>query len=170
MNWASGKLPPIEYRLFSAALWEVPWQAEDEEPALADPAQAGNTAALLDHPAFVSWFWYTPETEAAARRLGPRPTVTARDREITALAQAGFTRDVIASYRRRLEAMARWLALAGDSQAAEAAMAAAVQLDASPPAESPFVRRLIGLGLDIAAVRHDSPASTQSGGSGPAVL
>ena len=37
-------------------------------------------------------------------------------------------------------------------QAAALAQAAAAQLQTAPPVESPFVRRLIGIGLDIAAI------------------
>ena len=58
----------------------------------------------------------------------------------------------VTSYSRRLSANATWLRLAGQEAAAVLAQAAAAQLIAGLPAESPFVRRLIGIGLDIAAI------------------
>jgi hypothetical protein len=48
--------------------------------------------------------------------------------------------------------MAQWLALAGQPETAALAQAAAEEVATVSPAESPFVRRLIGIGLDVAAL------------------
>ena len=48
--------------------------------------------------------------------------------------------------------MANWLRLAGQEEPASLAQAAAAQLAAKPPIASHFIRRLIGIGLDIAAM------------------
>jgi uncharacterized NAD-dependent epimerase/dehydratase family protein len=49
--------------------------------------------------------------------------------------------------------MAQWLTLATEAEAAALAVATAEQLGQIPPAESPFVRRLISIGLDVASLR-----------------
>jgi hypothetical protein len=48
--------------------------------------------------------------------------------------------------------MARWLALASQPEMAARSWAVAEHLGRGVPADSPFVRRLINLGLDIASV------------------
>ena len=124
------------------------------EPAasLAGTFSAAQTPALLDHPAFASWFWRGEALLDAARRAGTRQSLAARARQIGGLASAHFGPDVIASYRRQLEAMADWLTAAGQPQPAALAMCAAGHLAEGAPAESPFVRRLIGIALDVATV------------------
>ena len=88
----------------------------------------------------------------AARRLESGAGASRRAGQIDSVATAHFDADVVASYRRRLEATAWWLALAAQPEAAAMAMSAAAKISASVPAESPFIRRLIGIGLDVAAV------------------
>ncbi len=168
-NWASGTPLPIEYRLLNAWIWEIPLprpgmtgrrgagaqgrEGVEESDAASQPAGAlAETAALLDHPAFVTWFWQTAAVQAAARKLGAQHPLAARTTQITALAEAEFEPDVRESYRRRLAGMAEWLTIAGQPDAASLAQAAADELAAHPPAESPFVRRMIGIGLDVAAI------------------
>jgi hypothetical protein len=48
--------------------------------------------------------------------------------------------------------MVEWLTIAGQSEAARLAQAAADELASHPPAESPFIRRMIGIGLDVATI------------------
>ncbi|MCX6031165.1 MAG: HEAT repeat domain-containing protein [Chloroflexi bacterium] len=165
-NWASETPLPIEYRLLDAWIWEIPLprpgmpgsrgaegqEAEESTAASRHPNAPTETAALLDHPAFVTWFWQTPGVQAAARKLGPQHLLAARTAQITALAEAEFGPDVRESYCRRLEGMAEWLTIAGQPETARLAQAAADELAAHPPAESPFVRRMIGIGLDVAAI------------------
>ena len=165
-NWASETPTPIEYRLLNAWVWEIPLPrpgsggAEEqrsrgagESTSAPDAASApGNTAALLDHPAFVTWFWHTPAVQAAARMLGPQHILAARTAQVTALAEAEFEPAVRESYRRRLAGMVEWLTIAGQPEAASLAQAAADELAVRPPAESPFVRRMIGIGLDVATI------------------
>ena len=151
-HWAAGTPPPLEYRYFNPLLWK----AEPLGAAVATP-EAGNyspaqIAGLLDHPVFAGWFWRHDAMFAAARRLESGAGASRRAGQIDSVATAHFDADVVASYRRRLEATARWLALAAQPEAAAMAMSAAAQISASVPAESPFIRRLIGIGLDVAAV------------------
>jgi hypothetical protein len=168
LNWASGTPTPLEYRLLNALIWQSPTGdsgsavvRDGEVSRFANDTSSGApvyTAALLDHPAFATWFWQTPEVEAgeashfAARKLGARHSGPARASHIAELAQTGFGPDVRAGYRRRLQNMAQWLALAGQPETAALAQVAAEEVVAVPPAESPFVRRLIGIGLDVAAL------------------
>jgi hypothetical protein len=110
------------------------------------------TASLLDHPAFAGWFWQAPALYDAAEKLGLRHTLRARSAVVAQLAGEAFGSVDVASYSRRLSANATWLRLAGQEAAAVLAQAAAAQLIVGLPAESRFVRRLIGIGLDIAAI------------------
>jgi hypothetical protein len=151
-HWASETLPPLEYRYFNPLLWNA-----GPLGAAVAPPEAGNyspsqTAGLLDHPVFAGWFWRDDAMFDAARRLRSGASASNRTRHIDRLATAHFGADVVASYRRRLEATACWLARAAQPEAAALAMSTAAHIAASAPAESPFVRRLIGIGLDVAAV------------------
>ena len=149
LNWAAGNPLPAEYRFFSAFIWETGMPQPIAAPAVGDftPAQ---TVALLDHPAFASWFWLTPEVQQAAEQLGEFHSLTARAAAVSRLAETCFSQTMVASYRRRLQGMAEWLMLAGEQQASTLAATAAAQLDSRPPSESPFLRRLISIGLDVA--------------------
>lgn len=156
-NWASGHPPPLTYRFLNEALWQygpVTAAADAQEDAETDLlARHGDlTATLLDHPAFAGWFWHATALYDAAERLGPRHSRTARAEAVTDLARRYFGPADAASYRRRLQVMAQWLQLARQPAVAELAQAAAAQLAANPPAETLLVRRLIGIGLDIAAL------------------
>ena len=151
-HWAAGTLPPLEYRYFNPLLWNA-------EPlgAAAPTPEAGNyspaqSAGLLDHPVFAGWFWRDDAMFDAARRLKSGVSASRRAKQIDRVAAAHFNAEVVASYRRRLEATARWLAQAAQPEAAALAMSAAAHIAANAPAESPFIRRLIGIGLDVAAV------------------
>ena len=138
--------------MLNPLIWKAGEGVGESAAPLAGTFTAAQTPALLDHPAFVSWFWRGEALLDAARRAGTRQSLAARARQIGGLASAHFGPDVIASYRRQLEAMADWLAAAGQPQAAALAMCAAGHLAEGVPAESPFVRRLIGIALDVAAV------------------
>lgn len=151
-HWAAGTVPPVEFRWLNPLIWapKVP------DVAVVNPAPGAHTpaeiAALLDHPAFSGWLWHNEAVSAASRRLGWRPNAASRAEQITRLATTQLGPDVRASYQRRLTAMAQWLALAGQSEAATLAASAAAHLAEASPAQSPFIRRLIGAGLDAAAI------------------
>jgi hypothetical protein len=152
-NWNTGHPTPMEYRLLNRAIWRLPFTPNPNPlPARASDDLPGQTAALLDHPAFSSWFWQSPELRAAGQQLSMRHATTSRGVRITELAEAQFQPEVLASYRRRLLGMVHWLTLALQPEAATMAYAAAVELESCPAPESPFIRRLIGIGLDVAAV------------------
>ena len=149
---ASETLPPLEYRYFNPLLWNAgPLGSAVATPPAGDysPAQI---AGLLDHPVFAGWFWRDDAMFDAARQMKSGASASTRARQIDRVAATHFGAEVVASYRRRLEATACWLAEAAQPEAAAMAMRAAAHISASAPVESPFVRRLIGIGLDVAAV------------------
>ena len=159
LNWASGHAPPMEYRLLNPLIWDVPVDemggsdlADDDTPGAVPLAMASDacTAALLDHPAFATWFWQAPELYDAAQRLGRRHSLAARSAQVSALATAHFGPELVDLYRRRLAGMARWLALASQPEAVALAREAARRFADDAPAENLFVNRLIGQGLDVA--------------------
>jgi hypothetical protein len=149
LNWAGGRLPPPEYSLLNPEIWDLgPLPpADDPEPGSYAPAL---TAALLDHPAFASWYFQTEQVYEAAAQLGRRPLLAERAAVIATLVEAQCSPELVASYRRRLMAMGRWLALAGQTTVAGLAVAAAAHLADLPPAQAPFFCRLTGIGLDVA--------------------
>jgi len=155
-NWAGGQLLPLTYRFLGEMLWQYgpAAEADTQEEIAADllARRGDQTAALLDHPAFAGWFWRATALYDAAERLGPRHERQARAAEIADLARRYFGPADAASYRRRFLVMARWLQIARQPDVAELAQAAAAQLAINPPAEMLLVRRLIGIGLDIAAL------------------
>ncbi len=160
-HWDAGTVPPIEFRWLNPLIWlpKVP-DADHASPTPGGYAPA-ETAALLDHPAFSGWLWHNEGVSAAARRLGLRPNAAARAEQITRLATAHFGPALVASYQRRLAAMAQWLTLAGQPETAALAASAAAHLAGIPPAQSPFIRRLVGAGLDGAAINLRLQASAR---------
>ena len=151
-HWASETLPPLEYRYFNPLLWNARPLAEAVPASEVGSYAPAQTAGLLDHPIFAGWFWRDDAMFAAARRLKSGASIHTRARQIGVVAAAHFSTEVVASYRRRLEAMADWLTLAAQPEIAALAQSAAKHISDSTPAESPFIRRLIGIGLDVAAV------------------
>jgi hypothetical protein len=154
LNWQADHPTPLEYRLLNPLIWSKKLDPEAGLPVIPagreyTPAQA---IRVLEHPAFASWFWQDPALVEDARGLGRQPNPGARRDHITMLANSRFTSDVVTCYQRRLRAMARWLALASQPEMAARAWAVAEHLGTGAPADSPFVRRLIGLGWDIAIV------------------
>jgi len=151
-HWKTNTAPPLAFRLLNPLIWTG--EQRNAEAVLPERGSysAAQTAALLDHPAFASWFWRDDSLLDRAHQLVPGQTLPARGKLIAALASARAVPAVIASYRRRLEAMADWLLEAGQPDAAALAMSAADHLAGAAPGTSPFVRRLIGMALDVAAV------------------
>jgi len=156
-NWHNGQPPPLSYRFLSAQIWQYgPVSREEDADAADEAALAARygelTATLLDHPAFTDWFWHAAAVVEVAERLGLRHARAARQQAVTALAENAFGPADAASYQRRLRGMARWLQLARQPAIAELARAAAAQLAAGAAGELLFVRRLIGIGLDVATL------------------
>jgi hypothetical protein len=151
LGWRSGGPPPLLFRFLNDMIWQYGAAETKAEAEAADDLRRF-TAGLLDHPAFAGWFWQAPALYDAAAKLGLKHSLSARAAAVAQLAAEAFGAADAASYSRRLLANANWLRLAGQDQAAALAQAAAAQLIAAPPDESPFIRRLIGIGLDIAAI------------------
>lgn len=157
LHWASGQPLPLAYRYLNQLFWQYgpPTEEAETDPDLAAGLLARHgrtTAILLDHPAFADWFWQAPAVFEAAERLDARYTAAQRAATVAELARAAFGPADAASYQRRLRAMAHWLELARQPEVAALARTAAAQLAVGSPEEILFVRRLIGIGLDIAAI------------------
>jgi len=107
-------------------------------------AQMGDPAGLLEHRPLQAG------TGGPQNRL-PRPIWRQPNAEqlLVELALEQFGQEVCAAYVRRLHAMARWLALAGDTNAAALAIAAAVNSKAGRPEESSFALRLVKADLSL---------------------
>ncbi|MCX7671409.1 MAG: hypothetical protein N2439_15235 [Anaerolineae bacterium] len=157
-NWSGGRRPPLGYRFLGDRIWQ--YGPLDEE-ALAGPAIAadperlgGDTAALLDHEAFADWSWPTRALyEAVADTFDRWPLPPpARAMLVRHLAETAFGADDAAVYRRRLIAMAEWLAYTRQNAAAQLAATAAAQLRDDRPGAAPFVQRLIDRSLEIVAL------------------
>jgi hypothetical protein len=115
LNWASGEATPLGYRLFSPLVW-LAKEAErgDDESSDVTPApdpELGQPElmAVLDHPAFYSWFADTAAPLEAAQA---------------------------ASYARRFRTMSRWLAVAGDDPMARLASTIAYHFENETPQAS----------------------------------
>jgi hypothetical protein len=149
LNWAGGTRLPMEYRLLSPAIWELGPLAlpVDPEPVDYEPVLG---AALLDHPAFLSWFWQAAPIYEAAGQMEHRPMLAERTAVVSTLLEAHFDSRLAESYGRRVACMARWLSLANDLPAARLARAVSLHLADRPPVDTSFFRRLVGIGLDVA--------------------
>jgi hypothetical protein len=154
LNWQAGTPTPLEYRLLNPLIWSTGFDPEAGSPVIPGDREYTPAEAIkvLQHPALTGWFWQDPALLEAARELGRQPSQEARQACVTKLALSRFTPDVIASYQRRLRRMARWLALASEPEMAARAQVLADQLSTGLPADSPFIRRLVSLGLDVALV------------------
>jgi hypothetical protein len=160
-NARQGRLLPVEYRLFGPWLWQYDdtqvassrWQ--DTRPAgmagQAGPAlPLAETARLLSHPAFRGWFAYGESVLQHAMSLLRRsPLIIGADTggDVAALARTYFDRATIERLQARLTANSEWLWRAGDAQAAGSAARVAETLGSTSPAEHPFARGMVELGL-----------------------
>ena len=155
---------PAEYRLFGPWLWQYDdaqvGPSRQQAPSLvhrSGPTRPlAETAMLLSHPVFRGWFaapWRPGGGEHvlrhAASALQRTPLIPGLDAgdDPAALARAYFDRAMIARLRYRLTVMSEWLWQAGDARAARLAALAAETLGIVSPAEHPFTRRMVELGL-----------------------
>ena len=157
LTWAAGREAPMEYRLLNPLIWDAGESGAadaEEEPVLVgeDPARytSAQIAALLDHPAMATWYWQTLQVYEAAERLGRRPDLALRTAQVEALITAHFSSELLQSYQRRLHSMARWFMLSAEMKPAALAVAAAAHLGRDLPVHSLFLRRIVGMGLDVA--------------------
>ena len=153
-NWESGAPTPLAYRLLNLPVWLAepsggaePLRETADEADVAGAVDVQDTAGLLDHPVFWGWAW--PLEEESVRIAG-RGADADRPALVTRLVKSRFTPAVASSYRRRLQRMAEWLALAGDAPAAALARTAGDQLAVLRPEDAPFCRRLVDIGLQAA--------------------
>jgi hypothetical protein len=154
LNWQAGKPTPLEYQLLNPLIWSTRFSLQTEStPAVTTTAFMRDDATkLFEHPAFAGWFWQDPALAEAALGLGKQFSPDERRASVTRLAHSRFTPEVVACYQRRLRSMSRWLALASQPEMAARAWTVADHLANCEPAESPFVRRLIQIGLDVALI------------------
>ena len=132
-HWAAGTLPPLEYRYFNPLLWDAEPLGETVTTPAAGNYAPAQMAGLLDHPVFASWFWRDDAMFDAARRIKSGASAGTRARQIDSVAATHFGAEVVASYQRRLEATACWLASAAQPEAAAMAMRAAAHISCQRP-------------------------------------
>lgn len=154
LNWAGATPTPVPYRLLNLPLWlavpgrmESPPETDSEVPDRQIEAEPDATAALLNHPAF--WSWWASLAEDVRPFLG-----RGQDRQagMMQFLRQRVSPELVTAYQGRLERMATWLAVAREPEAAALARLAAAQLRDRPPEEVPFVRRLIEIGFEAAAL------------------
>ena len=151
-NWRSNSPPPPQYRLVNPCIWLEESRPDEVdaaaygEPFIGDAPDA-DPAILLQHPAFAGWRWRptSPFSKTVRRQAGAQ---AGADETILAPALKQFGPEVRASYARRLQAMGRWLALAGDTDAAALAMAAVTQIEKLDPAACSIVVQLVKAGFE----------------------
>jgi hypothetical protein len=152
---------PVEYRLFGPWLWQYDdtqvgqglWQGSGTVGTGKPTGSLAETTILLSHPAFRGWFAYGEQIlRHAVSALQRKPLIAGWDAgdDPAALARAYFDRAMIARLRYRLTVMSEWLRRAGDARAAGLATLVAETLTVMSPAEHPFTRRMIELGLRAA--------------------
>ncbi len=154
LNWASATPTPVPYRLLNLPLWlavsgqtaSAPETAA-EVPGRQAEAEPDATAALVNHPAF--WSWWAALAEEAVPFVGQGHD---RAAVMTQFLRQRFGPEMATAYQSRLERMALWLAVARDPKAAALARLAAAQLRDRPPEEVPFMQRLVTLGFEAAAL------------------
>lgn len=153
-NWRGNTPTPLQYRLVNPCIWLNEDSGDDiavPEVTPAGIAHTGDPASLLEHPAFAGWHWWP--ADRLPRTIWRQPNAK---QLLVELALEQFGQEVCAAYVRRLHAMARWLALAGDTNAAALATTAAGQLEAGRPEESLFALRLVMAGFELARRRYST--------------
>ena len=120
------------------------------EPEAAGEELAAHSDVLAEHPAFLAWH---PARDAAALAADEALRRPAWDREIWVrrltselVAEPGMSRRLAW----RLSANAEWLALAGETEPARVALAAAAALDREEIRHLPFLLALVRRDLDAA--------------------
>ncbi len=156
-TWARSKLLPTEYRLLGTLIWSFAPDDEDvslpERPDLVTArALVGQSADLLAHPAFHSWFAYGQQVIDLAMKflrrsmLRPQESLAGWARQ---LVRAYYDAQAIARLQVQLEASAEWLFRAGQKHLAQIAWATAVTLTEIPPDRHPFTLRMAERGLEF---------------------
>jgi hypothetical protein len=141
LNWEAGAPTPVGYRLFSPLIWlsneaRASHDEPDDGPEIAQesgPLDLAEVVALFDHPAFAGWL--------EVLHMGP------------------VDAESLAPFRRRLDAMSRWLDAVGEPTLAEAAGAIARQLRAAQSDPAQLAELLSFL---AAAARRREEAQDQS--------
>jgi hypothetical protein len=108
------------------------------------------TADLLAHPAFAGWVAYGDVVLQHATSLLRRSPLTVGSQESSKLSNLilrYFDQAMIDRLRDRLKAMSEWLWRAGDVRAGSLTTLAAETLGILSPAEHPFTRGMVELGL-----------------------
>ncbi|MBN1937231.1 MAG: hypothetical protein JW934_21405 [Anaerolineae bacterium] len=154
---ALGEQPPVEYLLLGTFIWAY---APDQDPiAIPDRPAADRTnnlvsesANLLAHPAFQTWFVYgdrvIQKALALMRRSTARPEANMA-RWTAQLAEDHFDEQTITRLQIQLEASAEWLFRARQTHLAQVAFAAAAALTEIPPNAHPFTLRMAERGIEI---------------------
>lgn len=156
VNAAQNEPTPHAYRLLNPILWR--WSAPSPGGGAADLPEPSSdeTPALLQHPAMGSWFVQSRQVYLAAEKVltgNDVPTPEAFAATVQELLAAELAADELktATVVASLQAMCEWFDIAGDSEYAQLAQAAA-QTIAQDPAKHPFLLQLCEIGLRLAMV------------------
>jgi hypothetical protein len=179
LNFERRNPTPYEYRLLNDFLWGYTLEETRLTPALPEVSQSyvdislPLTDRLLDLPDFATWFALSPAIYEYANRLRGIASFSASlpvpRQGLAELANVHFAdgaaRAVIAS---RLRAMSEWLLHARQQEQARLALAAAQAIDQVPPAQHPFLMRLVQIGLSAAISALSQGLSLRVSGRGDA--
>jgi hypothetical protein len=155
-TWAADQPTPLPYRLLGPQLWR--WTRPEPADALPETPEATgkDTVKLMQHPAMGSWFLQSRSIYARAERVltsaeAPRPEAFAQLIAET-LREALDSGDLSpTAMQANLAAMVEWFTLAGDSEHAGLALAAARTVE-EDPAGHPLLLLMSELGLRLAMI------------------
>lgn len=158
-NFDSHTPPPHDYRLLNQVIWQfVPPQLPplpDIPPMQSDLAVASlrhQSATLLAQRAFSTWFLHSIAVyDAAEQVMRAYPnTSPPLDEILLQLVITHFNETSVVIYRRRLQMMVSWLALAGDLATAALARHLATSLRDPSDLTHPFFFELAFIGVERA--------------------
>lgn len=155
-NWAAEQPTPLPYRLLGPQLWRWTRPEPAMPPAEAATATREDTIRLMQHPAMGSWFLQSRAIYARAERVltgSEVPTHEAFAHMIAETLQEALDSGLLspAALRSSLNAMTEWFALAGDTEHADLALAAAQTVQENP-ASHPLLLMMSELGLRLAMI------------------
>jgi hypothetical protein len=156
-SFGSGLALPPEYRLMGSLIWQyqdasnkVILEAERQQLRSAGTSDLGETANLLAHSAFNTWFAHgelAVQHALAIAKWAPFADKRETKRWAIKLAKTYFDREKTRQLQASLEAMGEWFLKANQAYLARVTMTAAKTVTTVTPAEHPFTLRMAERGL-----------------------
>ena len=156
LNATSKQPPPLAYRLLNPMLWRwtmpAPAAAIPESPAI----PAGDTPALLRHPAMGSWFAHSRQVYLTAETVltgSQVPTPERFAQIVQELLHSELASNDLqpATLKASLLTMRDWFDIAGDAVRADLACAAGITIE-HDPVNHPLLLQMCEIGLRLAMV------------------